>query len=72
MLEYADIRLISRHYLKRKIVRAALVIKNDLDCKEDYTMNHSTEVKQKLLSIITEMDSYRWLFYKESGNGFFT
>ena len=57
-------------YLKRKIVRAALVIKNDLDCKEDYTMNYSTEVKQKLLSIITEMDSYRWLFTKNPETDF--
>lgn len=27
-------------------------------------MNYSTEVKQKLLSIITKMDSYHWLFTK--------
>ncbi|MCI8323741.1 MAG: IS4/IS5 family transposase, partial [Lachnospiraceae bacterium] len=33
-------------------------------------MNYSTEVKQKLLSIITEMDSYRWLFTKNPETDF--
>lgn len=33
-------------------------------------MNYSTEVKQKLLSIIEEMDSYHWLFTKIPGTDF--
>lgn len=33
-------------------------------------MNYSTEVKQKLLSIITEMDSYRWLFTRNPETDF--
>ncbi len=33
-------------------------------------MNYSTEVKQKLLSIITGMDSYRWLFTKNPETDF--
>ena len=33
-------------------------------------MNYSTEVKQKLLSIITKMDSYYWLFTKHPKTDF--
>ena len=33
-------------------------------------MNYSTEVKKKLLSIIKEMDSYRWLFTKNPKTDF--
>ena len=33
-------------------------------------MNHSTEVKQKLLSIIEEMDSFHWLFVKNPEKDF--
>lgn len=44
--------------------KAALVIKNYLDCKEDYILNFSIEVKQTLFSIIDEMEQYRWLFTK--------
>ena len=44
--------------------KAALVIKNYLDCKEDYILNFSIKVKQTLFSLIDEMDSYHWLFTK--------
>ena len=33
-------------------------------------MNYSTDVKQKLLSIITKMDSYNWLFTKHPKTDF--
>ena len=33
-------------------------------------MNYSTKVKQKLLSIITKMDSYHWLFTKHPKTDF--
>lgn len=42
--------------------KAALVIKNYLDCKEDYILVFSMKVKQTLFSLIDEMEQYRWLF----------
>lgn len=45
-----------------KVAKAALVIKKYLNCREDIILKFSTEVKQKLFSLIDEMDSYHWLF----------
>lgn len=48
----------------------ALIVKKYLDCKEEHTMNYSTKVKQRLLSIVEEMNSYHWLFTKNPEKDF--
>ena len=56
--------------LKKSVAKAALESRYEPDFKEGTIMSYSSWVKEKLLSLINEMDRYHWLFTRNAEKDF--
>ncbi len=56
--------------LKKSVAKAALESRYEPDFKEGTTVKYSIWIKDKLLSLIKEMDHYHWLFTRNAEKDF--
>ena len=56
--------------LKKSVAKAALESRYEPDFKEGTTVKYSIWIKEKLLSLIKEMDQYHWLFTRNAEKDF--
>ena len=56
--------------MNKSVAKAALESRYEPDFKEGTTVKYSIWIKEKLLSLIKEMDQYHWLFTRNAEKDF--